>query len=392
MTFNGFDFDRVVADYLNRFKDNWDGGDFNIHASEVGYCPRKMAYRMIRVPKIPLTAQKVKMFNLGNYIHGLVYRSLDHSGLLYDKEQKLNEWLPEGVGGTFDYRRRLVKGDDAVLRLGDIKSMHPNMIKYTKTLPKVEAVVQASLYHAYHPDQERLDKKAEILYTDRGGQNPSALCEFTPLTTEALEGWLAPYYKLRADIIEFIGDIERPAEEWVGKTDDCPLPPPLGEDLKWSYRNKWGGGNITFGVPWSCGKSYCQFKMCPNWDKKTRLVVKVNKSYGYSWSPIGRRLMQKNPDRMASFLFPRSTESKMAALLASIQYDDSESQWDDIKQRWITTGASQAKVERASKNMGLPHDEADSEVGAAERLTGAPVNIIESEGEPDDDARVFGDD
>jgi hypothetical protein len=390
---NGFDFDRAVADYLNRFKKDGDDGrvgDMKVHASEVGYCPRKMAYRMLGAPSKPLTAQKIKMFNLAHHLHFIFCKGLEYKGLLYDSEVDLSESMPEGVTGRYDYRRRLEPGKDDVLRLGDIKTSHPNIIKYTNTLPKVEAVVQVSIYHAFHFDQERLDPMAEALYNDRGGQNPSVLCEFTPLGREqVLDEWLAPYFTIRAQLLDFIG--ERPLSEVRNHIDEAPLPDVLLPELKWSYRNKqYGGGDVSFGVPWSCGKSYCQYTQCPNWGKRTRKVLKVNKTYGYQWTPLGRKLMRKNPERFGNFLFPRTVEQRLALLLDSINVPDAGSQWDDNADKWISKSDEHKSFEKGTAKMGLPEDEVF--VDEAAKLTGHEVVRTEAEGDPDVQApEVFGD-
>ena len=284
--------DEVIANYLTRFPDRWDDGSMNVHVSEVGSCVRKVAYRLARAEALENPPTTVRLFHLGNYIHNLHYRALEHANLMYRKEVSLNDLLPKGLVGRYDYLRMLVPGDDSRVRLGDDKTQHPNYLRYVRSYPKENNVIQISLYHMALLCDEivapRLDERVEINYMDRGGSNPSLTTIFKPLPEDTLGEQCEPYLKL-------IEGAEKP-EDIV--PEDVPM---LEPHLYWSYRNKWGGGYVSWGPSWECG--YCRYRQCPQWHKKSDLVVKVAKSYGYQWTTMGQRLLRKNPERLSAFLF-----------------------------------------------------------------------------------------
>jgi hypothetical protein len=242
-----------------------------VHVSDFGRCPRSIALRITGAPKKQESDARMKMLWLADQLHELVYESLRDAGVLVGCEVEV-ENLPEGISGRIDYIRR--EGD--LLVVGDIKTTHPNRVRYPKSLPHPHAVKQVLTYRHYYGAD-----RAELLYMDRGGENPSILVDVSDMEMD-----------VEAEVYELL-ELRRKA--LAGE-----IPPLLPLEYRWIQKYSNGGGQLGFGPPWQC--SYCEYE-CEGAKRRTTLLARIAPSYGYKWTAAGRKRLREDPWGISEFLF-----------------------------------------------------------------------------------------
>jgi len=277
MTFLFEDIDAVIADEVReRRPDNWD--PTCLHVTDLSACPRQVVLRAQGSPMRPLAAKDINMFDLANYQHERVYAALRRRGELVGCEEELPDLPAIGNGfrgwtGRLDYIRRLPNGQ---MRIGDIKTSHPNWIQYNKDgngYPKPEHVMQVSTYWHYWHYRDDLDPMVEVVYLDRGGQNPSHPTVFEPLPLGYIRERMAEY------------------EEWLSSDE---LPPLLPSGVKWGQKWSPTTGKIMFGPEgWQC--RYCRVENCPN-ERQDHWIATYTKKRGLELYDMARHFEREIVD------------------------------------------------------------------------------------------------
>jgi len=147
-----------------------------LHASEVGSCPRAVAYRLSHEEEKPRgqasAANRAVMFDAAYFFHYRRYSSLNWAGLLVGHEEPVP--LPDGWTGRYD---AIFKPDYREERtiLYDLKSVLPNALKYSYDMPKEKDGCQLCVY------ANALDmKEAMVEYADRAGSVTPLECPINP--------------------------------------------------------------------------------------------------------------------------------------------------------------------------------------------------------------------
>jgi hypothetical protein len=200
------------------YKGEWEPG--KLHISDLGSCPRQVHLRIggkkgKETPQAQLDLKEI-MFWAAYNLHYLVYNALDFDERLLSYE-KNPEHVWEGWGGRYDCEH----SEGAKTILLDVKSTHPNIIRFAKTLPKKEWMLQLGGYYDcldVKPDEVR------VLVVDRGGSN--TWMPFTvPMTAELKEDVQKERHILEdartsepdalPRAFKISGDAERQVEYWT---------------------------------------------------------------------------------------------------------------------------------------------------------------------------------
>lgn len=161
--------DQLTYDYLVDVDDHEPSSD--LYISDIGACPRKVMLKKdgATVPHAPQHDwDKQRMFAQAESVQDELIDAMHHAGLLVAIEERVSDVFPPLWGARFDllavYPRR---------RFIEVKSNHPNWIRYRKRYPKKMHVWQATGYEiwaGYHYDTQL----GPLVYNcDRGGSNPS---------------------------------------------------------------------------------------------------------------------------------------------------------------------------------------------------------------------------
>ena len=218
----------LVAAYL----ESNDGGDYELssspfcrnewepdmlHASEIGGCPRAVAYRLSHAPEKPRgkasAANRTVMFNTAYFFHYGRYSALSWAGLLESHETTVP--LPDGWTGRYD---AIFKPDYREERtiLYDLKSVLPAALKYSYSFPKPKDCWQLAVY------AEALGmSEAMCEYADRAGGVSPVECVIDPR--------------------EYYGDVQQRMRMMEAARDGLPeLPPTLSPVLDGHYTKRRG--------------------------------------------------------------------------------------------------------------------------------------------------------
>ncbi len=126
------------------------------YISEAGKCPRSIFFRFKKAPAKEIEAEKLRLFEYGNYIHQLILRPLISLRLIRATEIDIPP--QEIVSGRADAIISL-EGEPYVL---DIKSISGRMNLEKMTEPKIEDSYQIQLYLHYFGI-----KKGILLYLNK---------------------------------------------------------------------------------------------------------------------------------------------------------------------------------------------------------------------------------
>ncbi|HHE67441.1 MAG TPA: Dna2/Cas4 domain-containing protein [Candidatus Parcubacteria bacterium] len=157
------------------------------YISEAGKCPRSIFFRFKQAPAKEIEAERLRLFEYGNYIHQLVLRPLFSLGLVRSTEIDIPP--QELVVGRADAIIS-VKGEPYVL---DIKSITGRIDLRKMKEPKIESYYQVQLYLHYFGI-----KKGILLYLNK---DTNELKEFVfDYDKKVVEKILADFEDLRQKI------------------------------------------------------------------------------------------------------------------------------------------------------------------------------------------------
>ena len=175
--------------YLDRERERKERGKerTRFYISEAGKCPRSIFFRFKQAPAREIEAERLRLFEHGNYIHQLILRPLFSLRLIRATEVDISP--QEIITGRADAIIS-VNGEPHVL---DIKSISGRMNLEKMKEPKIEDCYQIQLYLHYFGI-----KKGILLYLNKDTQE---LREF-PITynNELVKKLLANFEKLKSKI------------------------------------------------------------------------------------------------------------------------------------------------------------------------------------------------
>jgi len=129
----------------------------HFYASEMGKCPRQMFYSFKDVPKKELTANVLRLFDMGNHVHQMITKAMILAKDIEVIATEINIPPQELVAGRLD---AIFKMNDELFVL-DIKSINGRAFSYLKEA-KEDNVLQIQLYLYYFKI-----KKGILLYVDK---------------------------------------------------------------------------------------------------------------------------------------------------------------------------------------------------------------------------------
>ena len=139
-----------------------------LFATDVGKCPRMVAYRLLQTPKDPDTQGAIDnrtiMFSIADYLESTLIDALNEEGDLIFQQGGIPFPDRDNWGGRYD-----ILANYNGRRIIEVKSLRSNAFTYE--LPKQPHVYQACLYHHYLKDDEKLEAPPVLWYVDRGGAN-----------------------------------------------------------------------------------------------------------------------------------------------------------------------------------------------------------------------------
>lgn len=156
------------SEYVERNKEYKERDPRRLYVTDVGKCPRMVAYRMLETPRDEETEQAVVnqkiMFAVAEYLEQELTNALESSGLLIESQGDVPLTDHENWGGRYD-----ILADYNGRRIIEVKSLRPNAFNYE--LPKEPHVYQAYIYHHYLKDEKDLTAPPLLWYVDRAGSN-----------------------------------------------------------------------------------------------------------------------------------------------------------------------------------------------------------------------------
>jgi len=166
-------FDKMQHDYLVQTDDHVPSSE--LFVSAIGMCPRKLLLQKSGA-EVVVTPQsqwnKQRMFGQANNVADDLAEMLHYHGRLVAMEQSVSHFMPPRWGGRFDILC-LYPGR----RFLEVKSSHPNAMRFSETLPKKEHVWQALSYEVWAGREWDTKYGPMIDNADRGGSNTSRLNE-----------------------------------------------------------------------------------------------------------------------------------------------------------------------------------------------------------------------
>ena len=160
----------LVAAHINRDKEDKERDPKRLFLSDIGKCPREVAYRLMEAERDHETEQekinKTIMFDLAERIERNVIDALDAEGMLI--AEQLDIEMPDRTnwGGRLD-----ILADYYGRRVIEVKSKYPGAFKYDLTTKYIWEHHQARSYDHYCHDGYGLTAEPLLSYWDRGGQN-----------------------------------------------------------------------------------------------------------------------------------------------------------------------------------------------------------------------------
>jgi hypothetical protein len=160
----------LVAAYINKDKEEKERDPERLFLSDIGKCPREVAYRMLQTKKDPRTPQEdinsSIMFDLAERIERNLIDTLDYEGLLIAEQDDVIMPDRENWGGRFD-----IIADYNGRRVIEVKSVYPGAFNYDLVERYPQHHHQANAYDHYCYEVYELDAPPLLSYWDRGGQN-----------------------------------------------------------------------------------------------------------------------------------------------------------------------------------------------------------------------------
>ena len=284
-----------AQDYVATGENEWDGS--MLHPSQLGTCHRETCLGKIgaarQVREASWYRNRKRKFELANHVHNLVYAALKDVGLLYESELDLEPFMWNGWTGRLDWIDHRYGMD--TLHVGDVKSSHPNAMRYATSYPKHHNVLQLGCYyecvksmlneHAHFNPDLKLIRSAEIQYMDRGGGNDPLACEIE-MTDD-----------LMAEVVAEKVLLEEHVDMAINENI---LPEPMKRDMKFkSYKKK-----VVLDTHWQCNPEYCDFvgASCTPITGETTLAELNAENGDYEIKPNGRRYAEEVEEFLAAEL------------------------------------------------------------------------------------------
>jgi len=159
---------RIYNQYLESDKEPFDRKENRLYVTDVGKCPRCVAYRLLNEKKNPKADQTVVneeiMFDLAEHMETTLIDALRWKGMLLGEQGPVPMDDRENWGGRYD-----IFADYGGRRIIEVKTTRSNAFNYA--LPKREHEYQAIIYHAYLEPELELEELPLLIYFDRGGSN-----------------------------------------------------------------------------------------------------------------------------------------------------------------------------------------------------------------------------
>lgn len=235
--------------------------------TDIGKCKRQVAYRLRQEARRPLTPARVMMFEQAQDIENTAAAALLWAGHLESFQAPVA--MPgENWGGRMDIV--------AAGRIIEVKSARSNAFKGYRgdDMPKPDHLTQAGIYSL----QE--ERPAELLYIDRGGENPPQQFEAPPVSQPWLAQEMNAYEQVRGSL---------------DTLPDC-LPPMLkrrssrrSNIVLGDLRIDWAG-EIWLEKDWRC--SYCDYDHCPAKRRDSVMLAKLTKSDPLTLTREGEKMEQ----------------------------------------------------------------------------------------------------
>ena len=223
----------IYANYLNSKKEEKVRDPKRLFLSDIGKCPRQVAYRLLETEEEYESEQekinKTIMFDLAEHIEETLWLALEEKGMgvAFQPEVPLPD--RENWGGRAD-----IIADYCGRRVLEVKSIYPGAFKYPLENKYPQHHHQANSYDIYLQDIYGLEAGPLIPYFDRGGQN----------TPQEIEVWMDSSGTIR--LMDELDEVRENLPE---------LPDKLPKCLTLTSYNK----KIVYGPDPACRLPYCRY-------------------------------------------------------------------------------------------------------------------------------------
>jgi len=275
--------DEVLARWIQDGKpvyikpDNSKRDNAVLHVTDVGDCPRKVAYKLLGHQEVR-PPQDYIMLDAGTDRHNKMYNALAHAK--YDFECEVPAPMPAGWSGTCD----LLIADTTDCDLKDFKTVRAAAFKREASYPewpKPSHCQQVHIYKwAFNQDTKRV-KALSIVYMDRDGSNQS---QEKAVLTEApdVPALMAEYEAVR-DALPYMPDpLKRLGLAWI---DRRPLKNQKDANGRTYERDKRFSADLYDASDWRC--RYCYMKDCTMTGAKS-LMIAQRRAKGLTLTQYGR--------------------------------------------------------------------------------------------------------
>lgn len=161
----------TLAAHLNAQKEEKDRDPARLYVSDMGKCPRMVAYRIQQTELDPVAEQskvnKTIMFDLAERIEANLADALRAEGNLLGYQDGISLLPHENWGGRLDIVA-MYKGSPRII---EVKTIHPNAFNHDIDYPQHH--MQAAVYDIYYDWAGAQHDYPIVVYFDRGGQNTS---------------------------------------------------------------------------------------------------------------------------------------------------------------------------------------------------------------------------
>jgi len=139
-----------------------------LFVSDVGKCPRQVAYRLLETTKDPVSDQtlinKQIMFDIAEHLEATLWKALKSADLGIAYQFPVDMYDRVNWGGRGD-----IIAAYGGMRVIEVKSLYPGAFKHEIFYPQHRH--QGDIYDHYCAEEWGLDTCPLLLYLDRGGMN-----------------------------------------------------------------------------------------------------------------------------------------------------------------------------------------------------------------------------
>ena len=267
----------LVAEYINKDKEEKKRDPERLFLSDIGKCPREVAYRMLGTKKDPRTPQEdinsTIMFDLAERIENNLIQTMRYNGMLIAEQGDVTMPDRENWGGRFD-----IVADYFGRRVIEVKSVYPGAFNYDLVERYPQHHHQANAYDHYCAEEYELDAPPLLSYWDRGGQN-------TPQEIGVQFSWYTTSQEM--DVLD-------------GSRDRLPeLPDRLGKvmNLKSWYKE------IILEPDPRCKKPYCKYTETCKQNMSTSCMATREKDDSGLWKPwTMKKASRGHEEKLAEYM------------------------------------------------------------------------------------------